>query len=90
MGNRDYWGKYRGKVLITADPLGLGRIKAQVPGISDTALGWALPCVPVSVLGDPVRHVPRIGTHVWIEFEGGDPDYPIWTGCFWTSDQPPA
>ncbi len=25
--------------------------------------------------------VPEIGANVWIEFEQGDPDYPIWTGC---------
>ena len=45
-------------------------------------------------LGDAVRadrrqadghvlHVPQIGAGVWVEFEQGDPDYPIWTGCFW-------
>jgi uncharacterized protein involved in type VI secretion and phage assembly len=22
---------------------------------------------------------------VWVEFEHGDRDYPIWTGCFWGS-----
>ena len=27
--------------------------------------------------------VPAIGAQVWIEFEQGDPDYPIWTGGFW-------
>jgi uncharacterized protein involved in type VI secretion and phage assembly len=26
-----------------------------------------------------------IGSGVWIEFEQGDPDYPIWVGCFWGS-----
>ena len=24
-----------------------------------------------------------MGAGVWIEFERGDPNYPIWTGCFW-------
>jgi hypothetical protein len=24
--------------------------------------------------------VPDIGTEVWIEFESGDPNYPIWVG----------
>jgi len=27
---------------------------------------------------------------VWIEFEHGDPDYPIWTGCFWAQGEVPA
>ncbi len=27
--------------------------------------------------------VPKVGAGVWIEFEHGDPDYPIWSGCWW-------
>ena len=27
---------------------------------------------------------------MWVEFEGGDPDYPIWTGCFWGDGEAPA
>jgi hypothetical protein len=27
---------------------------------------------------------------VWIEFEHGDPEYPIWTGCFWAQGEVPA
>ncbi|MEZ4769135.1 MAG: phage baseplate assembly protein V [Caldilineales bacterium] len=26
--------------------------------------------------------VPPVGANVWIEFEAGDPDYPIWAGGF--------
>ena len=29
--------------------------------------------------------VPQIGAGVWVEFEQGDPDYPIWVGGFWGS-----
>jgi hypothetical protein len=29
--------------------------------------------------------VPPPQASVWIEFEQGDPDYPIWSGCFWGS-----
>jgi uncharacterized protein involved in type VI secretion and phage assembly len=29
--------------------------------------------------------LPDVGTGVWIEFEHGDPDYPIWAGCWWGS-----
>jgi hypothetical protein len=29
--------------------------------------------------------IPPMGAGVWIEFEQGDPDYPIWTGGFWGS-----
>ena len=29
--------------------------------------------------------VPPIGAGVWIEFEKGDPEYPIWVGGYWGS-----
>ena len=29
--------------------------------------------------------MPPIGAGVWIEFERGDPDYPIWVGGYWGS-----
>jgi len=28
------------------------------------------------------RVVPRIGQNVWIMFEGGDPEFPVWMGVF--------
>lgn len=34
--------------------------------------------------------IPPIGALVWIEFEGGDPTYPIWSGCFWNTGQVPT
>jgi uncharacterized protein involved in type VI secretion and phage assembly len=33
--------------------------------------------------------VPPVGTNIWVEFEGGDPDYPIWSGCFWGDQELP-
>ena len=38
-----------------------------------------------------VYMVPPIGAGVWVEFEHGDPNYPIWVGCRWggPSDIPP-
>jgi uncharacterized protein involved in type VI secretion and phage assembly len=42
-----------------------------------------MPCVPVAGKLSGVYVVPQIGAGVWIEFEQGDPDYPIWTGGFW-------
>jgi uncharacterized protein involved in type VI secretion and phage assembly len=34
--------------------------------------------------------IPPTGANVWVEFEGGDPDYPIWGGCFWGIGEVPA
>jgi hypothetical protein len=85
-----FLGKFRGKVVNNLDPLGLGRIIALVPAVSELPLSWALPCVPYAGNGVGFFAVPPVGANVWIEFEGGDPDYPIWTGCFWGEDQAPA
>lgn len=40
-------------------------------------------CMPIAGKLSGVYVVPQIGSGIWIEFEQGDPDYPIWTGCFW-------
>ncbi|SIK36526.1 Uncharacterized protein conserved in bacteria [Mycobacteroides abscessus subsp. abscessus] len=46
---------------------------------------WAMPCVPVAGIQSGFVALPNIGSGVWVEFEQGDPDYPIWVGCFWGS-----
>jgi hypothetical protein len=83
-------GKYRGKVVNNIDPLMEGRIIALVPAISELPLTWATPCVPYAGRGVGFFAVPPIGANVWIEFEGGDPSKPIWTGCFWGKGEAPA
>lgn len=81
-----YYGKYRGTVINNIDPMFMGRIMAIVPDVSSVVpTSWAMPCVPVGGIQMGVYVVPPIGAGVWIEFEHGDPDYPIWTGCFWGS-----
>ncbi len=52
-----------------------------------TALSWALPCVPYAGQEVGFFALPPPGAMVWIEFEGGDPSLPIWTGCFWQEGQ---
>jgi hypothetical protein len=79
-----YLGKYRGTVINNVDPERRGRIQAIVPDVSTVIpTTWAMPCIPVAGLQMGFFTVPLIGAGVWIEFEQGDPDYPIWTGCFW-------
>lgn len=81
-----YFGKYRGTVANNLDPLRLGRIQALVPDVLNVApSSWAMPCAPVAGLQSGQFAVPPVGAGVWIEFEQGDPDFPIWTGCFWGS-----
>lgn len=84
--NGNYYGKYRGVVLNNIDPMQMGRLMVQVPDVTGLAPGsWAMPCVPIAGLQNGMVALPVIGSGVWIEFEQGNPDHPIWTGCFWGS-----
>ncbi|MGN2250126.1 phage baseplate assembly protein V [Frateuria sp. GZRe14] len=81
---KTYFGKYRGTVLQNVDPEQRGRIQAMVPDVAGLLpSSWAMPCVPIAGKQSGSWVVPQIGAGVWIEFEQGDPDYPIWTGGFW-------
>lgn len=81
---KKYYGKYRGTVINNIDPMQIGRIQAMVPDVSNyIPTSFALPCVPLAGKQMGTYMVPQIGSGVWIEFEQGDPDYPIWSGCFW-------
>lgn len=81
-----FYGKYRGTVTDNMDPLMMGRIKARVPDVmGNQESGWAMPCAPFGGSGLGFFALPDEGAGVWIEFEHGDPDYPIWSGCWWGS-----
>ena len=91
MSREKFYGKYRGVVSDNRDPLFLGRIRAKVQDVlGDNESGWATPCVPYAGDGVGLFLIPPTDTSVWIEFEHGDPDYPIWTGCFWAQGELPA
>ena len=49
-----------------------------------------MPCVPYAGDGVGFFAIPPRKANVWVEFEGGDPDSPIWTGCFWERGEAPA
>ena len=86
-----FFGKYRGKVENNIDPLLLGRVQISVPAVlGDGKLSWALPCAPYAGPGVGLFAIPPVGANIWVEFEGGDPDYPIWSGCFWGVGEAPA
>lgn len=87
----EFFGKYRGKVENNVDPMQLGRIQASVPAVLGGGRdSWAMPCVPYAGSGVGFFAIPPVGANVWVEFEGGNPDYPIWSGCFWGRDEVPA
>lgn len=86
-----YFGKYRGKVENNIDPMMLGRVQVSAPAVlGDGNLSWAMPCVPYAGSGVGLFAIPPNGANVWVEFEGGDTDYPIYSGCFWGVGEVPA
>jgi Type VI secretion system/phage-baseplate injector OB domain len=90
---RTFYGKYRGQVFDNEDPQLLGRLQAFVTDVlGETPTTWALPCLPMAGTGTPmgVFCVPPIGAGVWIEFEHGDPDKPIWSGCWYSEGMQPV
>jgi hypothetical protein len=83
---RQYYGKYRGTVFNNVDPEQIGRIQAIVPDVfGEAPSSWAMPCLPIAGIDSGVFSVPEPDAGVWIEFEHGDPDRPIWVGGYWGS-----
>ena len=86
MNDEALYGKYRGTVVNNIDPLQTARIQVIVPDAAGFIPGtWAMPCLPRAGINSGVFTVPMIGSGVWIEFERGDTDYPVWTGGYWGS-----
>lgn len=86
--SKTFYGKYRGVVTDNQDPLSMGRVRARVPDVlGKDPSGWALPCTPFGGNDMGFYAVPDVGARVWMEFEQGDPDFPIWAGCWWGSQE---
>ena len=70
---------------MNIDPELRGRIMCEVPDVlSLSPSSWCEACVPLAgPTGPPMGtyFVPPIGAGVWVEFEQGDPNKPIWSGC---------
>ena len=85
-----FLGKFRGVVSDNQDDKGLGRIRAKVQDVFGTQeSGWALPALPYAGKNVGLFLIPPVDALVWIEFEQGDSERPIWTGCFWADGEPP-
>src|SRR5215831_2870161 len=92
-----YYGKYRGFVTDNDDPDNRGRVKVRVPNVlgDDVVTDWALPCAPFGgASGQGFFFIPDVGAGVWVEFESGLLEFPIWVGTFWakpggTTEAPP-
>ncbi|MGB9620366.1 MAG: phage baseplate assembly protein V, partial [Armatimonadota bacterium] len=91
---KDKWyGKYRAFVRDNHDPERFGRLKLEIPAVlgvgEENWSDWAWPCFPYGGNDDiGMFLVPEEGASVWAEFEGGDPQYPIWTGVWLAKSNP--
>ncbi len=76
------FGKYRGTVIENQDPKNKGQIQVRLPSIPEyTHPIWATPCLPPTIHSrPPLYQLPEVGASVWIEFEEGDVQNPIWVG----------
>ncbi len=84
-----FYGKYRG--IVTGVDASTWRIQASVPNVLPNGTsGWCMPCVPYAGPQAGFLMLPEVGSAVWIEFEGGDPSYPIWSGMFWSAGDIPS
>ena len=85
-----YFGKYRGTVTDNGDSTNRGRVKVKVPAVLADQEVWAMPCLPYTGNGVGTFWIPESGAGVWVEFEGGDLSFAIWTGGFWADDEIPS
>lgn len=69
-------GIYRALVVESTDPAGKGRLLVQVPAVTGTEGHWALPCFPPDVSAQ----LPAAGDGVWVLFEQGNVQQPVWLG----------
>lgn len=68
-----YAGSYRATVLDNSDPLQDNRLLVAVPEIFGADPVWA-----VASLTSTSATLPSVGDPVWVSFEHGDSDYPVW------------
>ncbi|HEY1293399.1 MAG TPA: phage baseplate assembly protein V [Chloroflexota bacterium] len=83
-----YFGKYRGKVVSNTDDSGVGMLEVTVADVLGENTAWALPSLPFAGPGVGWLMLPPVGADVWVDFERGDPSFPVWSGCFWDTASP--
>lgn len=78
MTSQSAFGIYRG-VVVQVDKTPLRRLRVTVPLLMGAHSVWAFPCVPLEEALSP-QETAQAGDSVWVMFEGGDLNYPVWVG----------
>lgn len=69
------FGLYRATVVNNTDLQKRKRLQVQNTQLLGAILPWAEACLPYRS-----RAIPPVGTTVWLQFEAGNIDYPVWIG----------
>lgn len=83
-----WYSSYRGVVISNEDPAKKGRIVASCAPVSgdDPLGGWVVPKYGPAGAGHGIFHAPEEGDGVWIEFEHGNPAFPMYVGGWWAQE----
>ena len=92
-----FYGVYRGIVVANEDPDASGqpdphcRLRVRVPIIGDrddvSRLAW--PVAPLAGDGFGIKSLPPVDSQVYVMFEAGRLDAPLWIGGWWGDDHVP-
>lgn len=86
-----YYGLYRGRVVANNDEEGLYRLRLSVPAVWGEAESrtWAWPMFNPATSGAGLWALPEPGELVWVAFEEGDPNLPVWGYGHWNKKMVP-
>lgn len=94
-----YYGSYRAEVVSNEDPDSpgqpdpFGRLKVVIPAVDGDSrlterIAW--PRLPMAGPQYGFKSIPPNGGFVWVEFERGRVDLPIWTGGWFAENDIPT
>ena len=83
-------GMYRGTVVSVDDPENRYRVLVNVPSVTgDYAAGWAEPCLQYCTDTEGDCFLPVIGDTIWVMFEEGKLNRPVWIGNWYATAKAP-
>lgn len=85
MAQQKMYGIYPAVVVDDQDPELLFRIKVRQPDVDGDGGTWAAACLSVAQRATQAVALPPKQSQVWVMYVGGDPMYPVWVGCGFTT-----
>lgn len=86
-----YFGKFRAVVVDVDDPDKRGRVRVKCPKVlGEGKSKWCEVCSPVAYEDHGDFCLPKKDDTVWVEFENGNPNKPIYVGAWWSNEHTSA